>query len=56
VSMKILNTPGPSPVATAFTVHCSTEGDEVSPWVSHVSWHMMMFSFLLIRQRPCMHL
>jgi hypothetical protein len=21
------------------------EGDEVSPWVSHVSWHMMMFSF-----------
>ena len=31
------------------------EGDEVSPWVSHVSWHMMMFSFLLIRQRPCMH-
>ena len=31
------------------------EGDEVSPWVSHVSWHMMMFSFPLIRQRPCMH-
>ena len=50
LSTRIL--PAPSRFAV---VGGTEEGDEVSPWVSHVSWRMMMFSFLLIRQRPCMH-